>query len=62
MDGRTSPLHEAARAGHADIVRLLLEAGADPLKLDGDSQTPHSLAAAGGHASVLELLEREASG
>jgi ankyrin repeat protein len=29
-DAEVTPLHLAAREGHADIVRLLLAAGADP--------------------------------
>jgi cytohesin len=57
MDGRTSALHEAARGGHLEVVRLLLSVGADPQQTDGDDQTPLALAAARGHASVVELLQ-----
>ncbi|RZA17028.1 MAG: ankyrin repeat domain-containing protein, partial [Lysobacteraceae bacterium] len=35
-----SALHEAALAGHAGIVAVLLDAGADPHARDGDGRTP----------------------
>ena len=44
LDGRGAPLHEAAREGHAQVVDLLLEAGADPRQRDGDGKTPGDLA------------------
>ncbi|HEY5726160.1 MAG TPA: ankyrin repeat domain-containing protein, partial [Methylomirabilota bacterium] len=44
LDGRGAPLHEAAREGHAEIVDLLLEAGADPHRPDADGKTPRDLA------------------
>ena len=56
MDGRTSPLHEAARAGHAAIVQLLLAAGADPALRDGAGKTALEVAGEAGHAGVVELL------
>lgn len=44
LDGRGAPLHEAARNGHAEIVGLLLEAGADPRQRDENDRTPRDLA------------------
>jgi ankyrin repeat protein len=61
MDGRTSPLHEAARENHIQIVRLLLDQGANPLLSNGDGKTPLDLALENGHAEVAELL-RDAGG
>jgi ankyrin repeat protein len=56
MDGQTSPLHEAARGGHADIVSLLLNAGADPMLRDGDAKNPLEVAVESGHDHVVEIL------
>lgn len=56
MDGRTSPLHEAARGGHLAIVQLLLKAGADRELRDGDGKTALEIATAGGHTGIAELL------
>ena len=56
-DGWT-PLHLAAFFGHADAVRLLLEAGADIQAVSRNSlrNTPLHAAAAGSHAAVVRLL------
>ncbi len=51
-----SALHEAARAGHAEIVGALLAAGADVQASDGEGRTPWLEAARGGHLPVIERL------
>jgi ankyrin repeat protein len=53
------PIHFAARAGHADVVRLLLEAGADPLARIWWHGYWSALDAASDreHAEVVRLLE-----
>jgi ankyrin repeat protein len=56
MDGRTSPLHEAARRGHADIVEILLAAGADPRQHDVDGKSAVDVATECGHAGIAETL------
>jgi ankyrin repeat protein len=56
MDGRTSPLHQAACGGNIEVVKLLLDAGADPLLRDGDGKTARELAARECHALVVDLL------
>jgi ankyrin repeat protein len=61
MDGRTTPLHEAARNNHVGIVRLLLAGGANPSQPNGDNKTPLDLATEQGHTAVAELL-RSAAG
>ena len=54
----TGPLHEAARHGHTRVVEMLLEAGADPRRVDANGRTPLDLAAAQGHTAIVERLER----
>jgi len=59
-DGRHRALALAAQFGHAEIVRLLLDAGEDPDRYNpvgfhGHS-TPLHQAAAGGHLEVVRLL------
>ncbi|MDX2032171.1 MAG: ankyrin repeat domain-containing protein [Blastocatellia bacterium] len=54
-----SPLRNAAERGHIEIVRLLLERGADPnLPEEGIAPRGHALyaAAANGHYEIAELL------
>ena len=54
--GKTS-LHEAAYAGHVDVVRLLIERGADVEAKDATGETPlHCAVAQGREACVAELL------
>lgn len=53
-------LMRAARAGHCDLIRLLLAAGADPNLVGreniGTNITPLMLAARQGHKSAVEIL------
>jgi hypothetical protein len=50
------PLTRAAERGHLETVRLLLDAGADPDRMDGDGETPLTCAARKGRLEVLRLL------
>ena len=43
--------------GHTDVVKLLLENGADPEKVGINGATPLHSAAFGGHSAVAALLE-----
>ena len=59
MDGdrKWTELHEAAKRGHLDTARLLLERGADPnAREPGDNTTPLHWAAAHGHVDVVRAL------
>lgn len=46
----------AAGQGHADLVRLLLERGADPIHAGRDQRTPLMIARAAGRRDAAELL------
>ena len=53
---RTTPLIEAAIGGHLDVVRLLVDNGAD-VNIQGESwQAPLHFAAAEGHVEIVRFL------
>lgn len=54
--GKATSLHRAAYAGHIEVVKHLLKAGADPLKEDSDGLTPLRKAEAQGHTEVVKLF------
>ncbi|CAH3175626.1 unnamed protein product [Porites lobata] len=49
-------LHRAAGYGHLAVVKLLLKAGADPMKFSSVHRTPLHEACTGGHTQVVEKL------
>lgn len=49
-------LHYAARGGHLDIVRQLIELGVSPLAKNLFNETPLFYAAEEGHSEIAELL------
>ena len=59
-DARVTPLHLAALGGHAEVVRMLLAAGADPgirdSKHDGDAAGWAEHGAAGNWREIIEML------
>jgi ankyrin repeat protein len=54
-DGWT-PLHVAVEQGNADIVRILVEHGADATIQANDGRTPLHMAAETGNVEVLRIL------
>ena len=56
-DGRT-PLHEATRWGRVEIVKLLLERGADPLIAENDGLIPSKYARDSSIRSLLKSAMR----
>jgi ankyrin repeat protein len=60
--GSHTPLALASRNGHGEMVKILLEAGADANQPTGSGATPLMLAAASGSVQALKaLLERGAA-
>ena len=57
-DDDMTPLQHASKAGHRDIVQLLLERNFSPLVEDPNRNTPLHLAASNGHTGIaLDILE-----
>ena len=51
-------LHEAASAGHFDVVVYLIKHGANPNLQEARGRTPSMLARENGHWEVVELLDK----
>ena len=51
-----TPLHYAASAGHSEIVKILLQRGANPMKKTLTNETPYHLAFKNDKTDVLKLL------
>lgn len=51
-----TPLHYCARAGHLEVVKLLVEAGASPGDKSVEGKTPIVLAVASEHVDVYNYL------
>ena len=60
QSGGYTALHEAAAVGNADVVRMLLEAGAQPDARNGQDHTPAELACDGGHVALADNLDAAA--
>ena len=52
-----TPLHYAAEAGHTDVVKLLINNGANLSKKSNNAQTPYQLAFQNNHSDIVELLQ-----
>ena len=55
-NGNTS-LHIAASRGYYDVVKVLLESGADKTILNDKHKTPYDLAIVGGYQSTAEYIK-----
>jgi len=56
LDGPQTPCLTAAESGLSDILRVLIELGADVNKADEDGRTPCYVAAEEGHSDTLRVL------
>ncbi|KAG0425652.1 hypothetical protein HPB47_027205 [Ixodes persulcatus] len=52
----STPLHFASAGGHANVVKMLLQAGADAKEENADGDTALHLAAKNGHVAVARVL------
>jgi ankyrin repeat protein len=54
---RSTPLGWACRRGRLEVVKLLVERGADPIEPDAEPwATPHAWAEKAGHKAILAAL------
>ena len=58
----STPLHSATGTNRFDVVRFLLEKGADTSIKDDDEKTPFELAKSDGNAECIELLNPKKKG
>jgi ankyrin repeat protein len=57
-----APIHLSAYNRHLDLVKLLLERGADVDAMDGRGDTPHQLLLQGGYREMADLLRVDGAG
>ena len=58
-DGGTTALHEATRAGHLEIVKLLIASGANVNATDFSGLTPLKLALGRRHTEIADFLRQQ---
>lgn len=52
----STPLHFASANGHANLIKILLASGANPMKPDKNGYTPEALAQAAGHIDCVRVF------
>ena len=56
LQSQSTPLIEAARGGHEEVIRVLLKAGAEVNKMVKHGMSPLHLAVSFGHIEIVKLL------
>lgn len=56
INGET-PLHQAAYCGHSEVIKILLEFGADKNSRTYKEKTPSDLARDEGHIAIAEIID-----
>ncbi len=56
FDDKSTPIHMASINGHVEVVRILVEHGADAKAQDGMGRTALHVASAEGHVEVVRML------
>ena len=54
----TTPIHRAARNGHAEIVKILVPLTDNPNARNEDGETPINCAKRKGHTEIVEILSK----
>ena len=55
-------MHLSAANGHLEIVKVLLERGADIHAINGEGQTPYQESLASGYREITDLLWKNGAG
>ena len=55
--GGGTPLHDASRNGHVEVITALLAAGADKTLKNKSGKTPHDKAREEGHQDCMDALK-----
>jgi uncharacterized protein len=58
VDGTTTALIAAAQGGHAEIVKVLLERGADANLKDDEDRTALDRAREGGYTAIVQMIQQ----
>ena len=56
------PIHLSAANGHLEVVKLLLERGADVHAVNGEGETPYQVSLRRGHREIADLLWKHGAG